>query len=205
MPETQLLIDNLKYGSISIDSAKIKASNSILYITAELHLHPIKPFQHFNIDVIEYSLLLESSPLSKSQNNIHLDSRGPILKHDINFEFMIPINNIKKIDEWRKDGDIELGLNLNFYLDLLPIEGSKIEGKKTSPTRLSLKIFRSQWEDIILPAFGYSKEDSQNEPSKKKRISILSKVKIFFKENWDRIIQLGFYIWSKLRHLDILN
>ena len=29
MPETQLLIDNdLEYGSISIDSAKIKASNS---------------------------------------------------------------------------------------------------------------------------------------------------------------------------------
>ena len=102
MPETQLLIDNyLEYGSISICETNIKASNSIVYVPAKLHLHPIKPSQHFNIDVIQYSLLLEGSPLSKSQTNIHLDSRGPILNHDTNFEFMIPDNNIKETEKRR--------------------------------------------------------------------------------------------------------
>jgi hypothetical protein len=70
MPETQLLIDNLEYGSISIDSAKIKASNSILYIPAELYLHPIKPSQHFNIDEIECSFLLNNSEISKDKNQL---------------------------------------------------------------------------------------------------------------------------------------
>lgn len=201
MPKTQLLIDNyLEYGSISIDSAKIKASNSILYIPAELYLHPIKPSQHFNIDEIECSLLLNDSEISNSTKKLDYNSKG--LSHDLDilFKFMIPDNNIKKIEEWRKDGDIELGLNLNFHLELLPIPTSEIKGKRTSPTRLNLKIFRSQWEDTILPAFRYSKEYLQNEPEKAKRITILSKVKKFFKENWDKIIQLVINIWSKSSH-----
>ena len=104
MPKIEMLIDNyLKYGSISIGETKITASNSFIYIPAKLHLHPIKPSQHFNIDVIEYSLLLESSPLQKSQKNIHLDSRGHILDHDTNFEFMTPDNNIKKIEDKRNE------------------------------------------------------------------------------------------------------
>ncbi len=159
MPETELLIDNyLEYGSISIGETKIKASNSFIYIPAKLHLHPIKPSQHFNIDVIEYSLLLNNSEISNSTKKPDYPYNSKVHSHDpdILFKFMIPDNNIKKIEDKRKDGDVELGLNLNFYLDLLPIEGSKIEGKKTSPTHLSLKIFRSQWEDTILPDFGYS-------------------------------------------------
>ena len=200
MLETKLWIDNsLNYGRISIDSAKINASNSTVCIPAKLHLHPIKPLQHFNIDVIQCSLLLESSEISESTMPFPYNSEDPNHDRDILIKFMIPDNNIKKIEDRRKDGNIELGLNLNFYLDLLAIQGSEIKGKRTSSVCLPLKIFRSQWEDIILPAFGYSKEYSQNEPSKKKRISILSKVKIFFKENWDRIIQLGIDIWSKLR------
>ena len=43
---------------------------------------------------------------------------------------MIPDNNIKRSKNGEKDGAIELGLNLNFYLDLLSIQGSKIEGKR---------------------------------------------------------------------------
>lgn len=202
MPKTQLLIDNyLEYGSISIDSAKIKASNSILYIPAELYLHPIKPSQHFNIDEIECSLLLNDSEISNSTKKLDYNSKG--LSHDLDilFKFMIPDNNIKKIEEWRKDGDIELGLNLNFHLELLPIPTSEIEGKRISPSHLNLKIFRSQWEDTSLPAFGYSKEYLQNEPEKAKRITILSKVKKFLKENWDKIIQLAInFIWSKSSH-----
>lgn len=201
MPETQLLIDNyLEYGSISICETNIKASNSIVYVPAKLHLHPIKPSQHFNIDVIQYSLLLEGSPLSKSQTNIHLDSRGPILDHDTNFEFMIPDNNIKEIEKRRKGNDVELGINLNFHLKLFPIQGTAIEGKRMSAAHLNLKIFRSQWEETILPAFGYSKEYIQNEPEKEKGISILSKAIKFLKQNWDKIIQLVINIWSKSSH-----
>ena len=70
MPETQLLIDNdLEYGSISIGETKITASNSFIYIPAKLHLHLIKPSQHFNIDVIQCSLLLEGSEISESTKN----------------------------------------------------------------------------------------------------------------------------------------
>ena len=200
MPETELLIDNdLKYGRIFIDETKITASNSFIYIPAKLHLHPIKPSQHFNIDEIECSLLLNNSEISNSTKKLCCNSINHSHDLDILFKFMTPDNNIKKIEDKRKGGYVALGLNLNFYLDLLAIQGSEIKGKRTSSVCLPLKIFRSQWEDIILPAFGYSKEYSQNEPSKKKRISILSKVKIFFKENWDRIIQLGIDIWSKLR------
>jgi len=190
MPEKQLLIDNLEYGRISINSEGIIASNSILYIPAELHLHPIKLSQHFKIDVLEYSLLLESSPLSKSQKNIHLDSGGPILTHDINFEFMIPDNNIKEIEKRRKGGDIELGINLNIHLELVPILGSKIEGKRTSATKLNFKIFRSQWEDIILPAFGYPQ---------KKANSILFRTWEFLRKNWATILQLAYGTWDVVK------
>ncbi len=204
MPKTELLIDNyLEYGRISIDSEKITASNSIVYIPAELHLHLIKPSQHFNIDEIECSLLLNNSEISNSTKKLDYsyNSKGTSHNPDILFKFMIPDNNIKKIEEWRKYGDIELGLNLNFYLDLLSIQGSKIKGKKTSPARLYLNIFRSRWEEIILPAFGYSKEYLQNEPGKEKRVSILSKATKFLKENWDKIIQLVInFIWSKSSH-----
>lgn len=202
MPETELLVDNyLKYGRISINETKITASNSIVYFPAELHLHPIKHSQHFNIDVIQCSLLLENSKISEAKP-VHdfYNSTEPCNTRDILFEFMIPDYNIKKIEDRRKDGDIELGLNLNIHIELLPIQGSAITGKRTAPTRLNLRIFRSQWEDIILPAFGYSKEYIQNEPEKEKGISILSKAIKFLKQNWDKIIQLVINIWSKSSH-----
>ena len=113
---------------------------------------------------------------------------------------MIPDNNIKKIEDKRKGGDVELGLNLNFYLDLLSIQGGKIKDKRTSPTRLYLNISKSQWEGAILPAFGCSKEYIQNEPEKEKGISILSKAIKFLKQNWYKIIQLVINIWSKSSH-----
>ena len=201
MPETQLLIDNyLEYGSISIGETKITASNSFIYIPAKLHLHPIKPSQHFNIDEIECSLLLNNSEISNSTKKLCYNSINHSHDLDILFKFMIPDNNIKKIEDKRKGGDVELGLNLNFYLDLLSIQGSKIKGKRTSPTRPYLNISKSQWEGAILPAFGCSKEYIQNKPEKEKGISILSKAIKFLKQNWDKIIQLVINIWSKSSH-----
>lgn len=202
MSEINLLIDGYYgYGTISIDVAKITASNSIICIPAELDLHPIKPVQHFNIDEIECSLLLNNSEISNSTKKLCYNSINHSHDLDILFKFMIPDNNIKKIEDKRKDGDVELELNLNFYLDLLPIKGSEIKGKRMSPTHLNLKIFRSQWEDIILPAFGYSKEYLQNELEKEKGILILSKAIKFLKQNWDKIIQLVInFIWSKSSH-----
>ena len=201
MPETELLIDNyLEFGRISIDSEKITASNSIIYIPAKLYLHPIKPLQHFNIDEIECSLLLNNSEISNSTIKLDYNSKGHSRDRDILCKFMIPDNNIKKIEDKRKGGDVELGINLNFYLDLLSIQGSKIKGKKTSPNRLYLNISKSQWEGAILPAFGCSKEYIQNEPEKEKGISILSKAIKFLEQNWDRIIQLVINIWSKSSH-----
>ena len=191
MPETELLIDNyLEFGRISIDSEKITASNSIVYIPAKLHLHLIKPAQHFNIDVIECSLLLNNSEISNSTIKLDYNSKGHSRDRDILCKFMIPDNNIKKIEDKRKGGNVELGLNLNFYLDLLPIQGSKIKGKKTSPTHLSLKIFRSQWEDTILPAFGYSQ---------KKANSILFRTWGFLRKNWATILQLACGTWDVVK------
>lgn len=192
MPETELLIDNyLKYGRISIDSTKITASNSFICIPAKLHLHPIKPSQHFNIDEIECSLLLNNSEISNSTKkpDYPYNSKGHSRDPDILFKFMIPDNNIKKIEEWRKDGDIELGLNLNFHLELFPIQGSAIKGKRTTPSRLNLRIFRSQWEDTILPAFGYLNKEHDSNISN-------SGIKIFFKKNWSTIFQLLIGMWN---------
>jgi|SRR3972149_2197428 len=193
MPETELLIDNyLEFGRISIDSEKITASNSIIYIPAKLYLRPItiKPLQHFNIDEIECSLLLNNSEISNSTIKLDYNSKGHSRDRDILCKFMIPDNNIKKIEDKRKGGNVELGLNLNFYLDLLPIQGSKIKGKKTSPTHLSLKIFRSQWEDTILPAFGYSQ---------KKANSILFRTWGFLRKNWATILQLACGTWDVVK------
>ena len=193
MPETQLLIDNyLEYGSISIGETKITASDSIVYIPAKLYLRPItiKPLQHFNIDEIECSLLLNNSEISNSTIKLDYNSKGHSRDRDILCKFMIPDNNIKKIEDKRKGGNVELGLNLNFYLDLLPIQGSKIKGKKTSPTHLSLKIFRSQWEDTILPAFGYSQ---------KKANSILFRTWGFLRKNWATILQLACGTWDVVK------
>ena len=179
---------------------KLKLRIRILYIPAELHLHPIKPSQHFNIDEIECSLLLNNSEISNSTKKLCYNSINHSHDLDILFKFMIPDNNIKKIEDKRKGGDVELGLNLNFYLDLLSIQGSKIKGKRTSPTRPYLNISKSQWEGAILPAFGCSKEYIQNKPEKEKGISILSKAIKFLKQNWDKIIQLVINIWSKPSH-----
>jgi len=193
MPETELLIDNyLEFGRISIDSEKITASNSIIYIPAKLYLRPItiKPLQHFNIDEIECSLLLNNSEISNSTIKSLTIIVGHSRDRDILCKFMIPDNNIKKIEDKRKGGNVELGLNLNFYLDLLPIQGSKIKGKKTSPTHLSLKIFRSQWEDTILPAFGYSQ---------KKANSILFRTWGFLRKNWATILQLACGTWDVVK------
>src|SRR3989304_2061666 len=140
MPETELLIDNdLKYGRIFIDETKISASNSFIYIPAKLHLHPIKPSQHFNIDEIECSLLLNNSEISNSTKKLCCNSINHSHDLDILFKFMTPDNNIKKIEDKRKGGDVALGLNLNFYLDLLAIQGSEIKGKRTSSVCLPLK------------------------------------------------------------------
>ncbi|HHT9112998.1 MAG: hypothetical protein HZA47_01885 [Planctomycetes bacterium] len=191
MPETQLMIDNyLEYGSISIGETNITASNSFIYIPAKLHFHPIKPSQHFNIDEIECSLLLNNSEISNSTIKLDYNSKGHSRDRDILCKFMIPDNNIKKIEDKRKGGDVELGLNLNFYLDLLSIQGSKIKGKKTSPTRLSLNIFRSQWEDTILPAFGYSQ---------KKANSILFRTWEFLRKNWATIFQFACRTWDVVK------
>lgn len=100
MPETELLIDNyLKYGRISINETKITASNSIVYFPAELHLHPIKPSQHFNIDKIECGLLLNNSEISNSTKKLCYNSVNHSHDLDILFKFMIPDNNTKKINE----------------------------------------------------------------------------------------------------------
>ena len=97
MPETQLLIDNyLEYGSISISETKITASNSFIYIPAKLHLHPIKPLQHFNIEEIECSILLNNSEISNSTKKPCYNSRNNSHDLDILFNFMIPDNNIKR-------------------------------------------------------------------------------------------------------------
>mgnify|MGYP001619038961 CR=1 FL=1 len=191
MPKIEMLIDNyLKYSGISIGETKITASNSFIYIPAKLHLHPIKPAQHFNIDEIECSLLLNNSEISNSTKKLCYNSINHSHDLDILFKFIIPDNNIKKIEDKRKGGDVELGLNLNFYLDLLSIQGSKIKGKKTSPARLYLNIFRSQWEDIILPAFGYSQ---------KKANSILFRTWEFLKKNWSAIFQLAHDTWDVVK------
>lgn len=191
MPETQLLIDNyLEYGSISIGETKITASNSFIYIPAKLHLHPIKSLQHFNIEEIECSILLNNSEISNATKKPCYNSRNNSHDLDILFNFMIPDNNIKKIEDKRKDGDVALGLNLNFYLDLLPIQGSEIKGKKTSSVCLPLKIFRSQWKDIILPAFGYPQ---------KKANSMLFRTREFLRKNWVTILQLAYGTWDVVK------
>lgn len=198
MSERDLLIDGyLKYGTISIDSAKITASNSIVYIPANLHLGPMtikgsSIGQHFKIEVIQCNLSLLGNFKKLKATDIFnpYSSKNPNHEPDITFEFPLSRSDIEEIENKRKGTDVDLGLYVNFHLEILPHPSTKIEGKRMSAAHRNLKIFRSQWEEIILPAFGYPQ---------KKANSILFRTWEFLRKNWARIIQLGIDIWSKLR------
>jgi hypothetical protein len=202
-----LLVDgSYSYGTISIDAAKITASNSTVYIPAKLHLGPrtingssIK--QHFNIEVIHCDLSLLGNFKKSNATDIPNPYSSKNSNHDpdITFEFPLSRSDMKEIENKRKGTDVDLRLDVNFYLEILPHPSSKIVGKKRSFAYLNLKIFRSQWEDTILSAFKYTNEYLQNESEKAKGKSALFKVKEFVKRNWDKILQLAINYFS-IRH-----
>mgnify|MGYP001600045958 CR=1 FL=1 len=172
-----LTIDGyIRWTTLRVCETGISTSGTTIFIPAKLTdlklklADPSKEVQHFNIELIQCNLSLLGNTKKLEAKNIFnpYSSKNPNHDQDITFEFPLSRSDMEEIENKRRGSDVNLGLYVNFHLEILPHPSTKIEGKRISPAHLNLKIFRSQWEETILPAFGYSKEYIQNEPEKRK-------------------------------------